>query len=326
MRRREFIAWIGSAVAWPLGARGQQRGMPVIGFLNTASPEPFAKLVRAFHDGLGVSGYIEGQNVAIEYRWALGQNDRLQELAADLARSQVNVIAATGGSPAVFAARAATTSIPIVFQVGVDPVKLGLVASLSRPGGNITGATMLAVQLGPKRVELLHELLPGRTRFAALVNPTSPDTETAIHDISEAAKALKLELQVLQASSELDFDPVFRRLSGLSADGLLIAGDPLFNAYSERLAHLTLHYDIPAIYQFRQFSAAGGLLSYGGDIADAYWQAGNYTGRILKGESPSDLPVQQSKKVELIINLKTARALGLTVPLSLLGRADEVIE
>ena len=272
------------------------------------------------------TGYVEGENVTIEYRWADGRRDRMQEMAADLVRRQVNVIAATGGSPAALAAKAATTSIPIVFQIGVDPVEVGLVASLSRPGGNITGATMMAVELGSKRLELLKQMVPASTMIGALINPTSPGASTQMRDLSAAADALGLRLHIVKASSERDIIRAFSELQGLPAGALWIGADPLFNGQSEQLAMLSVSHRIPAIYQFREFAAAGGLISYSGSITDAYRQAGVYSGRILKGDKPTDLPVQQSTKVELILNLKTAKILGLEVPPALLARADEIIE
>jgi ABC-type uncharacterized transport system substrate-binding protein len=298
----------------------------VIGFLNTASPEPYASLVQAFREGLAETGYAEGKNIAIEYRWAEGRPDRMPKMAAELVRRHVNVIAATGGSPAALAAKAATTTIPIVFQIGVDPVEMGLVASLNRPGGNITGATMIAVQLGSKRLELLKELVPAAKVIGALVNPTSPGTLTLTRDLSAAADALGLRLQIVKASSEPHIVPAFSELQKLQVGALWIGADPLFNGQSEQLAMLSVTHRIPAIYQFREFAAAGGLASYSGSITDAYRQAGVYSGRILKGDKPADLPVQQSTKVELILNLKTAKTLGLEVPPALLARADEVIE
>jgi len=310
MRRREFITLLGSTVAgWPLAARAQQPAMPVVGFLNTASPEPFANLLHAFREGLSETGYVEGRNVVIEYRWANGQHEQLPALADDLVRRQVNVIAATGGSPAALAAKAATTTIPIVFQIGVDPVDAGLVLSLNRPGGNVTGATMLANELGSKRLELLHEMVPTASVVGALFNPTGTLASTQKRDLNAAVGGLGLQLHIVPASSERDFEPAFKELLRLRADALLISADPLFNVRSEQLAALTVRYRIPAIYQFREFAAAGGLMSYRGSITDAYWEAGVYTGRILKGEKPADLPVQQSTKVELIINMKTAKAL-----------------
>ena len=327
MQRRRFLGILGgTAVAWPLTARAQPRSMPVVGFLNTGSREPFADYLKAFHDGLGAAGYVEGRNVAIEYRWAEGNRARVKEMAADLVRRRVDVIAATGGSPAALEAKAATTAIPIVFQVGVDPVKIGLVASLSRPGGNVTGATMLAADLAAKRLELLRELAPNATTIAALFNPAGPAATLQMNDVKSAVTASGIRLHILEASSARDVDAVFRSLASLQADVLFIGADPLFNELSEKIAALALRQRIPAIYQFRPFATAGGLLSYGGSLTDAYHQAGSYTGRLLKGDKPADLPVQQSTKVELIVNLKTAKALGVTVPQTLLARADEIIE
>jgi putative tryptophan/tyrosine transport system substrate-binding protein len=322
MRRREFITLIGgAAAAWPIAARAQQ---PTIGFIGFGSPRTDADYVTAFRQGIKETGFVEGQNVAIEYRWPDGQYDRLPELAADLVHRQVTVIAAPSGSPGALAAKAATTTIPIVFVVGSDPVKMGLVASLNRPGGNLTGVTSLDADLAPKRLELLRELTPTATIIAFLVNPTSPVTENLVKDLQAAARTLGLELHVLQASTEPDFATVFATLG--PAEALVIAPDSFFISRSDQLAALTVRHAVPAITQYRAFVAAGGLISYGGSLTDAYRQAGIYTGRILKGEKPADLPVVQSTKVELIMNLKTARALGITVPLSLLGRADEVIE
>ena len=328
MRRREFITVLGgAAVAWPLTARAQQSAMPVIGFLSSASPDGYAIRLHAFRQGLKDTGYVEGQNVAIEYRWAEGQNDRLPALAAELVQRQVAVIAAGGGTPAALAAKAATATIPIVFAVSVDPVKIGLVASLNRPGGNLTGITNLNVEVGPKRLELLRELIPTATIIALLVNPTSPSiAEGFLRALQPAARALKLQLHVLNASTDRDLDPVFATMDQLRADALVISPDVFFNTRIERLAMLSLHHAVPAIYQYRPFVAAGGVIGYGSDETEYYRLVGIYAGKVLKGEKPADLPVVQSTKVELIINLKTAKALGLTVPLSLLGRADEVIE
>jgi putative ABC transport system substrate-binding protein len=326
MRRRKFLGLLGGAVAaGPLGARAQQPAMPVIGFLNGASYALSAHLVRAFHQGLSETGYVEGRNVAFEYRSAEGQYDRLPALAADLVSRQVSVIAATG-TPTGLPAKAATTSIPIVFVTGSDPVEQGLVATLSRPGGNLTGATTLAVELGQKRMELLHELVPAATLLAVLINPTGPNLAAVSRDLETAARTVGLAIHVLHASTDRDFDTVFPAIVQLRAGGLVIGTDTFFNSQSARLATLALRHNVPAIYQYREFVAAGGLMSYAGSITDAYRVAGTYTGRILRGEKPSGLPVQQSTKAELFINLKTARALGLTVPLPLLARADEVIE
>jgi putative ABC transport system substrate-binding protein len=326
MRRRQFITLLGgAAVAWPLSAQAQQPAMPVVGVLATRGPGDDPHLLAAFRQGLKDAGYVEGQNTAIEYRFAEGQYDRLAALAADLVRRQVTVIAALG-SPAAPAAKAATAAIPIVFTVGVDPVEVGLVATMNRPGGNLTGMTGLGAELGLKRLELLHELVPRAKFIAALLNPNTPAAETQSRDLQSAASTLGVQLHVLHASTERDFDTAFAALAGLRSAALVIGNDPFFISRSEQLAALTVRHAVPAIYQFREFAAAGGLMSYGSSLTDLYRQAGVYTGRILKGEKPADLPVQQSTKVELIINLKTAKALGLTFPLSLLGRADEVIE
>jgi putative ABC transport system substrate-binding protein len=325
LKLREFIALFGGAAVWPLSTHAQQPATPVVGFLNIRMPGADPHLLAAFRRGLQESGYVEGQNVAIEYRWANNQYDRLPELAADLVRRQVTVIAAIG-SPSAPAAKVMTTTIPIVFLTGSDPVEVGIVTSLARPGGNLTGVTVLGVELGAKRLELLHELVPTANIVAALVNPNTPAAEIQSTELQTAARTLGLKLHVLHASSERDFDAVFANLAQQRSGGLVIAGDALFTSLSEQLAALALRQAVPTIYQFREFVAAGGLMSYGDNLADSYRLTGVYTGRILKGEKPADLPVMQSTKVELVINLKTARALGLSVPLSLLGRADEVIE
>jgi ABC-type uncharacterized transport system substrate-binding protein len=325
--RREFVSLLGgAAAAWPLATRAQQPPMPLIGFLNGASQEGFAPFVAAFREGLKEAGYVEGQNATIEYRWAEGHYDRLPALAADLVQQKVTVIAATG-TPAALAAKAATSTVPIVFTTGGDPIKLGLVASLRRPGGNVTGSTGLTVEVGPKRLELARELFPGVTTFALLVNPANPLAATVSKDLQAVADTLGVRLHVLHASTEADFEAAFATAAQLRAAALVISGgDPLFVSHAAQLGALALRHSVPAIFQFREFAAAGGLMSYGGDARDTYRLAGVYTGRILKGEKPADLPVAQSTKVDLILNLKTARALGITVPLPLSGRADEVIE
>jgi ABC-type uncharacterized transport system substrate-binding protein len=326
MRRREFIAVLGGAASWPLPLSAQQPALPVIGFLGPGLAESDAYRVKAFGRGLNETGYVEGQNVAIEYRWAEGHYDRLPALAADLVHRQVAVIAASS-LPAALAAKAATATIPIVFETAANPVKLGLVASLNRPGGNVTGVTQLAEEIAPKRLELLHELLPKASVLALLVNPTDPAiVEPQLQIALSAARALGVELNILNASTERDFDAVFAKLSEMRAGGLVIGGDAFFTSQSKHLAALAVQHAVPAVYQWREFAAAGGLMSYGSDIADTHRLVGIYTGRILKGEKPADLPVQQATKIELYINLKTAKALGVTVPLSLLGRADEVFE
>jgi len=327
MKRREFITLLGGAVVtWPIAAPAQQPATPVIGFVNVASPQGYAQPLSAFLKGLGETGYVDGHNVTIEYRWAEGQIDRLPAIIADLVHSQVAVIAATS-TPAALAAKEATTTIPIVFETGGDPIQLGLVASLSRPGGNVTGVTQMSQEVAPKELELLHELLPAVRVLALLVNPADPAlSETQSSAFLSAAHALGLELHILNASTESDFDAVFANVSLLRAGGLMIATDALFRSHSNQLGALAARHTVPAIYTGREFAAAGGLMSYGSDVAESYRLAGTYAGRILKGDKPGDLPVQQATKIELIINMKTAKALGITFPLTLLGRADEVIE
>jgi len=327
MRRREFIGLIaGAAVTWPLVARAQHPVLPVIGFVSSAPRQGFEPQVAAFLKGLREAGYVDGQNVTIEYRWAEGQVDRLPALLADLVHRQVAVIAATT-TLAALAAKVATTTIPIVFETGGDPVELGLVASLSRPGGNLTGVTNRYVEIAPKRLELLHELVPTARVIALLVDPTNAAlAEANIRDVRAAAGSLGLELHVLHASTEHEFDGVFATLGQLRAGGLVIGNGAYFVARNGQLAELAVRHAVPAVFETREFVAAGGLMSYGGSFADSYRQAGVYSGRILKGEKPGELPVQLGTKVELYINLKSARALGLNVPNTLIGRADEVIE
>ena len=328
MRRREFISLIsGAAAAWPLAARAQQPAMPVVGFVNAASPQPYARMLSAFIKGLGETSYIEDQNVKIEYRWAEAHSGRLPELAAGLVRDRVAVLVAAGGTASAVAAKAATGEIPIVFGTGADPVELGLVASLNRPGGNVTGVTSLNQEVAPKRLELMHELLPSVNSMALLVNPAVPATAEPVSRSSQAAAhALGLKLHTVHASSDRDFDAVFERLTQLRVGALVIGPDTFFTSRSGQLAKLTVRHEMPAIYQFREFARAGGLMSYSSSEPEYYRLVGAYAGRVLKGDKPADLPVQQSTKVELFLNLKTAKSLGITVPLPLSGRADEVFE
>jgi putative tryptophan/tyrosine transport system substrate-binding protein len=329
MRRREFITLFGgagAAVAWPIVARAQQPALPVIGFVNSSSPQGYAQQVAAFVQGLGEVGYVEGRNVAIEYRWAEGKADRLPALVADLVHRQVAVIAATT-TLAALAAKAAATTIPIVFELGGDPIELGLVASLDRPGGNLTGVTQLNQLVAPKRLELLHELIPTARLIALLVDPSdSAIAKANIRDVQAAARSLGLELHVLNASTEGEFNGVFAKLAQLQASGLVIGNGPYFVARTRQFAELAVRYAVPTVFESREFVGAGGLISYGASLKDSYNLTGVYAGRILKGEKPADLPVQQATKVEFYINLKTAKALGLNVPNTLIGRADEVIE
>ncbi|HEX2351659.1 MAG TPA: ABC transporter substrate-binding protein [Xanthobacteraceae bacterium] len=325
MKRREFITLLGgAAAAWPIMARAQRPEIPVVAFLNGGSPDGYAPMVAAFHQGLKDTGYVEAQSVRIEYRWADGQYGRLPAMAADLVHRQVAVIVTN--SPGMLAAKAATTTIPIVFTTSGDPVELGFVASLARPGRNITGVTQLNVEVAPKRLELMYELVPTATIMAVLVNPAYPSAEIQSRGMQAAAHTLGVQLHILRASNERDIDDAFATLAQLRAGAFVISSDPFFNSRAEQFAALALRHAVPTIFQYREFAAAGGLMSYGGSIIDSYRQAGVYTGRILKGEKPADLPVQQSTKVELIINLKTAKALGLEVPRTLIARADEVIE
>ena len=329
MRRREFIALLGgsAATAWPLAPRAQQPTIPVLGFLNVASPQTYARQLSAFQKGLEETGFVDGLNVTIEYHWADGHNDRLPAMVADLIQRHVTVIAATS-TPAALAAKAATSTIPVVFETAGDPIQLGLIASLNKPGGNVTGAASLGVEvIAAKGLELLHELIPAAHVVGLLVNTiNSVIAETQERKALSAASSLGLDVHILSAGSERDFDTVFAKLDELRATALMISADPLFTSHSAQLAALAVRHAIPTIYARREFAAAGGLLSYGSDITDSYRLAGVYTGRVLKGEKPADLPVQQAAKVELIINLKAAKALGVNVPLTILGRADEVIE
>ena len=327
MRRREFVSLLGAATAWPLAAYGQQAAkLPILGFVGSDSPDPYAILLRAFRVGLKATGFTDGQNVAIEYRWAEGHNDKLPALTADLVARQVAVIVAPT-TPSVLAAKAATKTIPIVFFTAGDPVDLGLVASLSRPDSNLTGATTLTLEVGPKWLQLMHEMVPNATSLALLINPTSPNlAETQSRDLQAAARSRGLQLHVLRASTEQEFDTVFASVSQLGAGGLVISSDSFFFSRSDQLAALAVRHAVPTIFGFREFVAAGGLMSYGGSLTESFRWVGVYAGRILKGEKLASLPVQQSTRIELFINLKTAQALGLEVPPTLLTRADDVIE
>jgi putative ABC transport system substrate-binding protein len=325
MRRREFISVLGGAAASPLAAWAQQPAMPVIGFLSSAAPGPFKQFVEAFQRGLNEKGFIEGQNATIEYRWAEGRFERLPALAADLVQHNVAVITATGGPPSALAAKAATSTIPIVFNVASDPIKLGLVASLNHPGGNATGVNLFSVAVEPKKLELLHELVPKAQIIGVFVNPHNTNAETVIGEVERAARALQLQVNVVKVSAADEFDAAFASVRQ-AAGALLVAADPFFTAQREALVALAAQHSMPAIYEWREFATAGGLMSYGTNLSEAYHQVGVYTGRILKGEKPSDLPVVQPTKFEVVINIKTAKTLGLTVPPSLFALADEVIE
>jgi putative tryptophan/tyrosine transport system substrate-binding protein len=327
MRRRDFITVLGGAAAWPLAARAQQSAMPVIGFLDGRSPDALTDRLRGFRQGLKDTGYVEGENVAIEYRWAENEPDRLPALAAELARRPVAVIATSGGPAVAFAAKAATTTIPIVFSSARDPVRLGLVASFARPGGNLTGINFLTGELAAKQLELLRELVPAARRVAVLVNPANVTvTESTLRDVEPAGRAMGLQIQVHKASTSREIDAAFATFVRERPDGLFVGGDPFLNARRVQLVLLAGRHGVPAIYSGREFAEAGGLMSYGSDITDAYRQVGIYTGRILKGAKPAELPVVQASKFELVINHQTARMLSLSVPTTLLASADEVIE
>ena len=325
MNRRELMLLLGGAITAARALRAQQKAMPVIGYLNSTWPDPHAPFVAAFRQGLSETGYVEGQNVAIEYRWAEGRYDRLPALAADLVGRKVDVIVASGGSPSALAAKSETSTIPIVF-VAADPVGAGLVATLARPGGNLTGFSILSSELTPKRLELLSELVPHAEVVALLVNPNSPSAESIIRDMQEAARGKGLQLTIINAGTESEINTAFTTLVSLHAGALIVAADPFLFSRREQLVALAAHYPSPAIFVEREFAVAGGLISYGTSFAAVFHQQGIYVGKILKGANPADLPVQQPTKFELVINLKTATALGLTVPQSLLVRADEVIE
>ena len=327
IKRRAFITLLGgAAAAWPLGAGAQQQTMPVIGFLNSASPATYSHLLGAFRQGLKDSGFSEGENVAIEYRWAENEFDQLPPLARELVRRQVAVIAATGGIHSALAAKAATSTIPIVFNIGDDPVRLGLVASLARPAGNVTGVNNFIYELVAKRLTLLLELVPSAIRVAVLVNPANAQTETKLRDVEAAARPVGLQIQIAKAGTAKEIDAAFAALVRNQVDGLFVPPDPLFISRRIQLVQLAARHAVPATYPVRDFAEAGGLMSYGTNTVDAWRQTGIYTGRILKGAKPADLPVVQPTKFELVINAQTARMLGLTVPDKLLATADEVIE
>jgi len=326
MRRRDVLTWLGSAAAWTLPVRAQTPAMPVIGYLAPESPGPFDSRLKAFREGLAEVGYVEGRNVAIEYRWAEGRYDRLPALAADLASRKVAVLVASGGAPAALAAKAATKTITIVFEMGGDPVALGVVDSLSRPSGNLTGVSSLSVEVSRKRLEFVHELRPTAASFAVAVNPTSPTSGSQVRNLQMAAEALGVRLHVMNASTEGEFEAMFLSATQQQAGGIVFTSDPYFAFRSTQLADLCFRYSMPGVTQSRDFPTAGGLMSYGGDFMQSHRRAGNCAGRILNGEKPSNLPVQLVTKVELVINLKTAKALSITIPPSLISGADTVIE
>jgi len=324
--RRELLALFGTAAAWPLAARAQQPAMPVIGILASVSPGPYAPFIAAIKEGLQQTGYVEGRNVAIEYRWAEGQYDRLPQQAAELVGRGVAVIILVGGGPTTAAAKTATGTIPIVFISGDDPVKSGAVAALNRPGGNVTGVSLLTVAMEAKRLQLLHELVPNVAVVSIIVNPNNPQSDEQLQELQAAARTLGIQVEVFKASSPSEIDTAFANLVQQRAGAVVVAGDALFNTRKEQFVVLTARHALPTIFTFREFPAAGGLMSYGTSLAEGYRQTGVYAGRILKDEKPAEMPVQQAVKIELVINLQTARVLGLTVPLPMLGRADEVIE
>jgi putative ABC transport system substrate-binding protein len=327
IRRREFITLLGGiAAAWPLAARAQQSAMPVIGYLHSGSSAPFAHLVEAFRRALKESGYVEGRNVAIEYRWANGEYDRLPELANDLVKRQVEIIVAAGGVPSALVAKNATATIPIVFSVGDDPVKFGLVASLSHPGGNVTGVNVLIGALDSKKLGLLREMVPKATTIAVLHNPERPNVQDRLSSLQAAARRIGQQIQVFYVSDERDLDTTFSHVAQSGAGALVVGADAFFNSHRDQLVGLAARYAIPAIYETREYAVAGGLMSYGTNLAEGYRQVGVYTARILKGDKPADLPVVQSSKFELVINMKAANALGIAVPNSMQILADEVIE
>jgi putative tryptophan/tyrosine transport system substrate-binding protein len=327
MKRREFLRLAGGAVAMgPLSARAQQSAMPVIGFLSSRFPDESAGVASAFRQGLAEAGYVVGQNIAIEYRWAEGHYDRLPALAAELVSQRVSAILTGGGPPATFAAKAATTTIPVIFSAAPDPVRLGLVASLNRPGGNVTGMGVFTATLGAKGIELLKQLVPTASQMAYLVNPSNPSAEIEANEVLDAAKAIGIALQVFKASTDDELDAAFQAMGTLRADGLAVAGESFFDSRRQKIVALAARFKIPTAYAWRENVALGGLLSYGTSLTDSYRRAGIYTGRVLKGEKPSDLPVMLPTRFELVINLKTAKVLGITVPLTLLATADEVIE
>jgi putative tryptophan/tyrosine transport system substrate-binding protein len=326
VKRREFIALLAGTATWPIAARGQQPAMPVIGFLSSRSPGESANLVEAFRQGLRESGFVEGQNAAIAFRWAEGHYDRLPALAAELVELRVAVLFTAGGPPAAFAAKAATQTIPVVFSAALDPDRIGLVASLNRPGGNVTGMSFFPLEIAAKSVQLLKELLPAATLIGYLVNPSTPAAHLYGEEASNAAKALGIAVHILNASTESDLDEAFASLAKADAGGLVVPAEPFFDSQRDRIVALAARHAIPAIYGLREYAVAGGLMSYGASLPNAYRQGGIYVGRVLKGEKPADLPVQQATKYDLVLNLKTAKALGLTVPDRVLALADEVIE